>query len=94
MIRSLRAPGASRAALGRTPGGAAASDAGKLARTPPAAVVAAALLAVVLWGGSPIATKLAVAGLDPLAVGALRTLIGAVPAALVLAVGRLAIPRS
>lgn len=94
MIRSLRAPRASRAALGRTPGGAAASDAARLARTPPAAVVAAALLAVVLWGGSPIATKLAVAGLDPLAVGALRTLIGAVPAALILAVGRLAIPRS
>lgn len=58
----------------------------------PATVVSAALLAVVLWGGSPIATKLAVAGLDPLAVGALRTLIGAVPAALILAVGRLPFP--
>lgn len=60
----------------------------------PATVVSAALLAVVLWGGSPIATKLAVAGLDPLAVGALRTLIGAVPAALILAVGRLPFPRT
>ncbi len=64
------------------------------ARTPPAAVVSAALLAVVLWGGSPIATKLAVGGLDPLAVGALRTLIGAVPAAVILVMGRLAFPRS
>jgi drug/metabolite transporter (DMT)-like permease len=62
--------------------------------TPPAAVVAAALLAVALWGGSPIATKLAVSELDPLAVGALRTLIGAVPAAVILAVGRLPFPRS
>jgi drug/metabolite transporter (DMT)-like permease len=58
------------------------------------AVVSAALLTVVLWGGSPIATKLAVAGLDPLAVGALRTLIGAGPAAVILVVGRLALPRS
>jgi len=49
---------------------------------------------VVLWGGSPIATKLVVADLDPLAVGALRTLIGAVPAAVILAFGRLTFPRS
>ncbi len=60
----------------------------------PVAIVSAALLAVVLWGGSPIATKLAVEALDPLALGALRTLIGAVPAAVILAFGRLAIPRS
>jgi len=57
-------------------------------------VVAAALLAVVLWGGSPIATKVAVADLDPFAVGALRTLIGALLAVVILTFGRLAIPRS
>jgi drug/metabolite transporter (DMT)-like permease len=73
----------------------AASEPGASAPAAPAVwVVSAALLTVVLWGGSPIATKLAVAGLDPLAVGALRTLIGAGPAAVILVVGRLALPRS
>ena len=67
---------------------------GPIAHVPPLAVVAAALLAVVLWGGSPIATKLVVADLDPFAIGALRTLIGAVPAAAILAFGRLALPAS
>ena len=64
------------------------------APTAPTAIVSAALFAVILWAGSPIATKLIVAELDPLAVGALRTLIGAVPAAMILAFGRLAFPRS
>jgi drug/metabolite transporter (DMT)-like permease len=43
--------------------------------------------AVLLWGGSPIATRLAVVGLDPLAVGILRTVLAAaiaLPLALVL----------
>lgn len=40
------------------------------------AVVLAALLAVVLWGASPVATKLGVTGMPPLAVALLRTLIG------------------
>ncbi len=48
------------------------------------AVFAAAYGAVVLWGATPMATKVAVAGLDPLAVGLLRTLLAAV-AALILA---------
>ncbi|MEZ5924340.1 MAG: DMT family transporter [Hyphomicrobiaceae bacterium] len=36
----------------------------------------AAFVAVVLWGASPVATKLAVDGIPPLAVAILRTLIG------------------
>lgn len=86
MARSLRAQGPSRS----VPSWGGLGAAG----TPPAAVVSAALLAVVLWGGSPIATKLAMTELDPFAVGALRTLIGAVPAAVILAVGRLPFPQS
>lgn len=39
--------------------------------------LAAAAVAVSIWGATPFATKLAVAGLDPLAVGLLRTLLGA-----------------
>lgn len=74
--------------------GPASNGAGPAGYATPLAVVAAALLAVVLWGGSPIATKLAVTDLDPFAVGALRTLIGAVLAAVILASGRLALPRS
>lgn len=49
--------------------------------------------AVLLWGGSPIATRLAVLGIDPLAVGLLRTLLAALlalPLALAL---RLKLPR-
>ena len=50
-------------------------------------VILAALLAVVVWGGSPVGTKLAVASLPPLAVAALRTVLGgalALPLALLL----------
>jgi drug/metabolite transporter (DMT)-like permease len=36
-----------------------------------------ALVAVVLWAATPIATKLAIGALDPLAVGALRTVLAA-----------------
>jgi drug/metabolite transporter (DMT)-like permease len=49
-------------------------------------VLAAALFTVAIWAGTPIATKLAVAELDPLAVGALRTLLGALAALVILAV--------
>ena len=88
-IRRPSLPVPSRSGAGPAPKGA-----GPTALAPPLAVVAAALLAVVLWGGSPIATKLVVADLDPFAVGALRTLIAAVPAAAILAFGRLALPAS
>ncbi len=91
MPRSLQAPGSS-------PGAPASQGAGPTGRqsdsAPQAAIFSVALFAVVLWGGSPIATKLAVAELDPLAVGALRTVIGAVPAAALLIFARLAFPRS
>ena len=59
-----------------------------------AAVVAAALLAVGFWGATPIATKLAVAGLDPLAVGLLRTLLAGLLVVPLLALSRLAPPRT
>ena len=44
------------------------------------AVILAALLAVIVWGGSPVGTKLAVASLPPLTVAALRTVLGGVVA--------------
>jgi drug/metabolite transporter (DMT)-like permease len=51
------------------------------------AVIFAALAAVVLWGASPVAAKVAVADLTPLTVAVLRTFLGgvlAVPVALAL----------
>ena len=91
MPRSLQAPSSPPAGpVSKGAGPAASQNSG----TPRAAILSVALLAVVLWGASPIATKLAVAELDPFAVGALRTLIGAVPAVAILAFGRLAFPRS
>jgi drug/metabolite transporter (DMT)-like permease len=56
------------------------------------AVVVAALFAVSFWGATPIATKLAVAGLDPLVVGLLRTLLAGLLAVPLLAGVRLAPP--
>ena len=50
-------------------------------------VVLAALAAVIIWGASPVATKLAVADLAPITVAVLRTVIGglaAIPVALAL----------
>jgi len=44
------------------------------------AVLLAAYGAVVLWGASPLATKIAVGELDPLAVGLLRTLLAGIVA--------------
>lgn len=55
-------------------------------------VLAAALLAVVLWGASPVATKLAVAGLPPVAVAILRTLIGGLAALVIALAMRLPLP--
>jgi drug/metabolite transporter (DMT)-like permease len=40
------------------------------------AVILAALLAVIVWGGAVVGTKFAVASLPPLAVAALRTVLG------------------
>ncbi len=58
------------------------------------AVFAAAYGAVVLWGATPMATKVAVAGLDPLAVGVLRTLLAGLVALPLIIFGRVAPPRS
>jgi len=52
-------------------------------------VILAALAAVILWGASPVAAKVAVADLSPLSVAVLRTFLGgalAVPVALALKV--------
>ena len=58
------------------------------------AVFAAAYGAVVLWGATPMATKVAVAGLDPLAVGLLRTLLAGIVALPLIVFGRLKPPAS
>ncbi len=58
------------------------------------AVYAAAYGAVVLWGATPIVTKQAVAEIDPLAVGLLRTLLAAVAALPLIVLGRLKPPAS
>lgn len=56
----------------------------------PIAVLVAALVAVVVWGASPVATKFAVLGLPPLVVAMLRTVLGglaALPFALAMRIG-------
>ena len=58
------------------------------------AVLVAAYGAVVLWGATPLATKVAVAGLDPLAVGLLRTLLAGIVALPLIFLGRVKPPRS
>lgn len=59
------------------------------------AVIAAAGAALLIWGGTPIVTKIAVARVDPVMVGILRTLIpAAVAAPFLLALrARLTLPR-
>ncbi len=44
-------------------------------RPPLAAAYAAAALAVIIWGGTPAATKLAVQAIDPVSAGVLRTIL-------------------
>jgi len=58
------------------------------------AVLFAAYGAVALWGATPLATKVAVAGLDPLAVGLLRTLLAGIVALPLILLGRVKPPRS
>ncbi len=53
----------------------------------PLSILAAAVLAVIVWGASPVAAKIAVAELSPFAVAVLRTVLGglaALPVALYL----------
>ena len=52
----------------------------------------AALLAVIIWGASPVATKIAVAEISPVAVALLRTLIGGLAALLLALAIRLPLP--
>lgn len=59
---------------------------------PVATIYVVALLAVVIWGGSPVATKLAVADLPPLAVAVLRTVIGGTVALILALALRLPLP--
>ena len=59
--------------------------------TPIILVLAVGMAAMVMWGATPVATKLGAAEIDPLAVGMLRTLLAAVitaPLALALRVAR------
>ncbi|MBN35359.1 MAG: hypothetical protein CMM46_11425 [Rhodospirillaceae bacterium] len=55
-------------------------------------VVFCALAAVVIWGASPVATKLAIADLSPLAVSVLRTAIGGLAALPVALLMRIPLP--
>ena len=59
---------------------------------PQAAVLAVAMFAVVIWAASPMVTKVAVGAVDPLAVGLLRTVIGALAAVPLIVLGRLGPP--
>ena len=56
---------------------------GPAKQTPLALIYGIALIAVVIWGGSTVATKLAVNELPPLAVAVLRTVIGGLAALVV-----------
>ena len=74
-----------------------ASTAATVARTTPgrqSIVLLAAYGAVVLWGATPLATKVAVADLDPLAVGMLRTLLAGIAALPLILFGRVTPPKS
>jgi drug/metabolite transporter (DMT)-like permease len=53
----------------------------------------AALLAVTVWGASPVATKVAVSELPPLAVAFLRTVVGGGAAGLIIIAMRMPAPR-
>lgn len=57
-------------------------------------VLLAALFAVLFWGGSPVATKIAVAELPPLAMSALRVAIAAPVGVLLAVLFRIPLPRS
>lgn len=57
------------------------------------AVYAAAIATIVLWGGTPIANKIALSTIDPAIAGILRSLIAGVIAGVVALVWRLPFPR-
>ncbi len=59
----------------------------------PLPILAAALLAVVMWGASPVAAKIAVQEFPPLAVAFLRTLLGGLAALPVALAMRIPLPK-
>ena len=61
-------------------------------KTPFAVIVGVAVVAVIIWGASPVATKMAVADLPPLAVAVLRTVIGGFAALILALILRLKLP--
>ncbi len=61
-------------------------------RDRPAAVYAAAIFALVLWAGTPIANKIAVASIDPATAGLLRSALAGVASLLLAWVWRLPFP--
>jgi drug/metabolite transporter (DMT)-like permease len=63
-----------------------------VARAGSRAAVLAAGVAVAIWGGTPIATRVAVDTIDPAMVGMLRTLLAALLAPLLLVVLRMPVP--
>ena len=64
------------------------------AATASGAAVIAAAAAVLIWGGTPIATRIAVDTIDPTMVGMLRTLLAALLAPVLLLALRLPLPAS
>ncbi len=73
----------------RSPGRAGAPASGTPAGL---AVIAAAGLAITIWAGTPIVTKIAVAEIDALSVGLLRTVVAAALVAPLLALSRARFP--
>jgi len=65
---------------------------GAVARSGAGAAVFAAAIAVLIWGGTPIATRIAVDTIDPAMVGMLRTLLAALLAPFLLLALRLPVP--
>ncbi len=60
----------------------------------PGPVYAAAAAAILIWGATPVVTKIAVAHVDPLTVGVLRTLLAALIAAPIALLGGAPRPRT
>jgi drug/metabolite transporter (DMT)-like permease len=63
------------------------------ARVNALAPIAVAALVMVVWGATPVMTKLAVAEIDPLFVGLLRTLFGGMVAVPFIAAARMPLPK-
>ena len=62
--------------------------------TPVILVIGVAMTAMIIWGATPVATKLGVAEIDPLVIGMLRTLLAALITAPLAMIMRVARPRT